>query len=538
MPMGAQPEKRLHANRQFGLFSNKGDKKTSLRRSHYVAGEESPIKKQFHFGHLASPKVVTQPNILHPYGFSENDENCFSREWHKAGRLLRVPKVVMLSTLPAWHLLWKECSIMIPRQVSFTWNAMPISESNPTANWYQFDQWNGNLANEWLSSNGGPVESPWWKMHRDLWDVFEEAAEMLISDRKDPIFCFLPKWIPKSVTMKMREKVGNWYRPNPEREWWQAILPPYFNDVEVRSTVLYPDVESGANLTANSWQGAPVLAAPRCFFGGDVLHMYFGHWATRTSINGRDLFAYQSWPYFPEGIHLGSTIFSPGYLGAALPSFQGARFPWRWNGYPYGYMESDLTGWYAESVASSVNQFKANYWQYRDWHTDIIPYNFSWEEDVNTSAIYINRRKTTEMRFYFGDNDCCDPGCGTICGFCALLGCDGVDTFFRHREDGLASEGTGLKTGELTTTFVSMPELNRAVGETLRPVQMRFNEYYGSIEQGTMNFFANMIASHGLADYGFRLLPDGAKKFLSATAIVEHVKLHFEQQERNKGRRT
>lgn len=122
--MPAQPDKDLHANRRFSVpVSGSGGPKNCFSRGDILTGKTPAA-----FGSDQSMQICID---------GESNPTELPRRWLQAGRVLRVPRTVILSSLPFWTCWWPSAYFYAPRDV--------IGEDLVTGefgNYYYFDQWN------------------------------------------------------------------------------------------------------------------------------------------------------------------------------------------------------------------------------------------------------------------------------------------------------------------------------------------------------------------------------------------------------------
>lgn len=123
--MPADPSKELHANRSHSVPTlAAGDPQNCFSRSDILTGKTPAA-----FGSAQSAAVCSD-------GESTDDPATWPKLWPKKGRLLRVPKCVILSSFPQWTAYWPKSYFFFPRDV--------IGDTGLgfLGNYYYFDQWN------------------------------------------------------------------------------------------------------------------------------------------------------------------------------------------------------------------------------------------------------------------------------------------------------------------------------------------------------------------------------------------------------------
>jgi hypothetical protein len=122
--MPAVPDKGLHANRAYSIPTDDGPKNCYSRTDILTA------KTPAAFGSGQSLEVCTN-------GESQKNPATWPKDWYKKGRVLKVPKTVVLSSFPFWTLYWPKACFYFPRDV--------IGDSGYgfLNNYYYLEQWNG-----------------------------------------------------------------------------------------------------------------------------------------------------------------------------------------------------------------------------------------------------------------------------------------------------------------------------------------------------------------------------------------------------------
>ena len=69
-------------------------------------------------------------------GQSTTDPDTWTKNWYAKGRVLRVPKALILSSFPQWTAYWPGCYFYFPRDV------INNDGFGQLGNYYYFDQWN------------------------------------------------------------------------------------------------------------------------------------------------------------------------------------------------------------------------------------------------------------------------------------------------------------------------------------------------------------------------------------------------------------
>jgi hypothetical protein len=123
---GPDPEHRLHANRPFSVPWTSDRSRNVFSRGDILLGKQKAA-----FGSGQSLGVAASgedPHILatHP------------QKWPNSGKVLKVPKCVILSSLPYWTVYWPSCYFYGPRDII----GQMFTPPNLFGNYYYFDQWN------------------------------------------------------------------------------------------------------------------------------------------------------------------------------------------------------------------------------------------------------------------------------------------------------------------------------------------------------------------------------------------------------------
>lgn len=132
--MPPQPELGLHANRIYSVPWISYGPKNCFSVTDILTGSTPSA-----FGSGQSMAVCMQPEETSlPPGAPEGAAAAtWPKKWHKPNRLIRVPKTVILSSLPFWTLFWPEGYMYAPEDVEEVDTATGI-----LGNYYYFDQYN------------------------------------------------------------------------------------------------------------------------------------------------------------------------------------------------------------------------------------------------------------------------------------------------------------------------------------------------------------------------------------------------------------
>jgi hypothetical protein len=121
--MPPHPDKKLQANRLYSVpWSTKGPQNCMSRKDILDGATQSA------FGSGQSLQICTDED-------EANDPAERPQNWPTAGKVLGVPKVVILSSLPFWTVMWESSYFFFPRDV------IGEDSKGDFGNYYYFDQW-------------------------------------------------------------------------------------------------------------------------------------------------------------------------------------------------------------------------------------------------------------------------------------------------------------------------------------------------------------------------------------------------------------
>lgn len=513
MASGPNPDKKKHANRKYGIAYNGNQGRMSFSRNNHLYNPGHAVVRT-ELGDQQNPSVLAFP-------FSKFDSTNYPHKWHKAMRLRRVPKVLMLSSYIFWFEHWDYCSFIFPNQVSGTSICNPGSAFG---NYYAFSQWNvkpnGTVTNpdqvhadltsgDVFNQVVCVVENPMAKLHAQLMDTFQEVAEALAQDEKDPIYVVIPKWTPKYLAMKARNiTLTDWESTN--KDWHFNSLPSYYF-IQHDGTYYYPDQNSPENTLDFNYTGVPCLACPEPGFGTNVLHMYMGHW-THKLFPTASPFLYESWPFGPPGQMIADTYLGD-YLGFPIETgLNGIRALWRDCGLSFGYMDNtDLVSFYDTFNSAAAANYKSNFYKYRNYATRLFSYDVDWVFPWNPSQLWADQHSFSELVFYFGYDTCCD-----VPRMCT----DNGDMTCEDQAD------SKIRIAKHTFKSPDSPSITDAITSWFPPLRQRVEAYYNSLRPGTEDFYKRMVEDNGLGDYDVAF-DGGASQFTNAGRIIEYARDHF-----------
>lgn len=564
--MPPDPARRLHANRPFSIPWSSNQSKGVFSRSDILTDKQPSA-----WGSDQSLGVAVS-------GENPHIVSTIPQKWFNAGRVLKVPKCVILSSLPEWTLYWPGCYFYGPRDVIGQMFTPPFAFGN----YYYFEQWNYGDPNQQIldtstfSDGNVPLNSPFWSnfnppvpdgskiewtesyfdehnqqpppptdfilpnisppaprfnqiigtvqnnpyysLHQQLMQTFAQAKMILESDPVDPIYVTIPGWLPALYQTRNGFLTKNDEAFNSSHGTGCAITDaaPCYNVWEIPWGPFYPNGKDSRNRADFPCTSVPYLATTDPGFGTNVLHMYVGHACHRYD-NDASIFGWQAWPLQPEGQYLGPT-FSSNYIGANLPYFAGRRNVWRDYGFDYGFLNHGPNGiyqTYGALIQAAADQYKKNFYNYRQFATRLFNYGQSIQVAWQTQNIWMDQKHDCHSTaFYFGL---------TFDEFVAAHTTE--DQWYNDCFDS-PQNPAHLKYAEGIQNFPDSPSLRLAISEFYPPIQQRVNAYYGGIEQGTADLYKLIIKNQGLADfnvqYGGTFQP-----LLDVDALVGYIRDYF-----------
>lgn len=495
------------------------------------------------------------------------------KKWHKKGRCLRVPKCVILSSLPMWTLASAARSYFYaPRAVIGTllgdvtrfgnyymlsqWDEPndPVSTENygiddpnmlSSTFWDQFDPpvpdadkelytsyyddlisnrplsgqnvlGGGDTPSERFSQKVGTLNSVYYTYHQQLLASFTAAKAILESDPNDPIYVTIPVWLPPSLAQKrngslkfQREK-----RKAGRGGECQSIDVVQCNEFkDVAWGPYYPDAESNRNDIDFEGCKVPWLATCNPGFGTNVLHMYAGH--PCVSFTGaRDAFGYQAWPMTSEAWFIGPVIMGT-YLGSPFPFFRGRRTLWRDQGLNYGFLGHGVGGvynYYSGIYAGGAERYKQHFYKYRNFGTRIFNYPSNNTVEWSLENIWKDyKEECPGTRFYFGFS---------FAEYSKAF----ADEDVRYVD--CAAQHNDLRVAEAYVRFPPAQGIREALSHFLPPIRQRVDDYYSGIESGSAGLFASALEANGLSECNVKF--EGAcSVMLDPEALVEYIRAYF-----------
>lgn len=497
------------------------------------------------------------------------------KKWPKAGRCLRVPKCVILSSLPYWVAYWKSGYFYAPRDILGT---LLGDNSTRTGNYYYLDQWNdvdetstdletygiddpsylhsafweqfdppvseedkqaylsyyqdvshGNAptgANTLSGPSTGPsvrysqkvgtINNVYYSQHNQLLASFAIAKAQLESG-PDPIYVTIPGWMNPTIHQKRNGYRNKGIQVRNERRGTgcdsQNAITCYDEDRIEPWAPPYPDVNDPRNQLTFKGCQVPWLASADPGFGTNTLHLYVGHSCVSYQ-PVTDVFGYQAYPFTPEGIYFGPVMLT-NYLGAPLPYFAGMRAIWRDIGYDIGFIgpggAGSVYGWYSALIEAAASTYKRNFWKYRNFGTRIFTYPQSNSVSWDLAKIWNDYKDECDDHVFYFGF--------TFAEWTELV----------SREDQRTTNCPGLlKTAFKTQKFPPAESLREALSYFLPPIRARVDSYYSSIEPGCAQVFQKAIEANDLEQYNVSY--GGAGSFLlDPDAIVAYVREYFEE---------
>ena len=528
--MSENVEKKLHRNRKYSIPTmGDGGPLNSFSRTDFLKGI-SPC----HFGSDQHPDIFVKD------ARSINDQDptplLWPKLWPNQGRLLNVPKCVIISEFICWPEFWEKCEVDFPRDVIGI-----LLTTGDLGNYYYLDQWDRDK--DWKTGSEIQfkeldyryaktilkLQNPYYVRHKKFCKAMESVKNQLESDPNDPIHVIFPEWIPSNKFELERghsTKVGNeWAGWALDTRYWSGqsasevtpnVLGRYTNcDAgdgqngrgRTHQDPDCPNWHSKANVTPD----VPCLLSKTPYFGTNVLHIWLGHWCLNR-IGGSGGTNFETYALSPAGVQIASVILSS-YLGATIPFFDGRRAVWRDLGLNFGYMEGfeGVYNFYSGSVEGAANNFKENFYKYRNFGVRIFPFpKDEWKFPWAVSEIEKDKKWCPAQGFYFGF---------TFDEWAAAASSeDSYAVDFSQNYD-------GLKMSNVVTRFPDSPSVRRAESAFFLPLKTRFEKYYKSIDPGTRQFYEKMIADNNLNEYNVELGKED--EFPEGDDLVSYIRGYF-----------
>jgi hypothetical protein len=504
-----------------GILQNDGDGTRSMRRSQFLWSDRPSAKTKGHtmFGSAQSLDVLQNYDL----GVMKD----YPQDWLKADSLLRVPKVVILSVLANWTLLWKQGVWIFPYDTIGI--NIGVGTRGPTHYWHML-QYNEDpdlgLVNPNIRYRRIVCRwvNPWWNWVQQLGQAFDQAKKTLESG-PDPVFCVVPHWVPRAADFQWRtvpsfphliDHNPNNVPQNPKNHTGDEGV--FYTDFGPIDSSFPVPLDTGNQLDFH-FGGVPCLLSGPPHFGCNVLHLYIGHFAWRTD-PGADLYSYTGWPMVPEGQAYGD-VFLGTYLRADLPAFDGQRREWR----PPGLMADlgfgpDGSGdnlyhdqGYDAICRVQASSYAQNAAKYRNLVTHIFTFPDITPPDFDAGAINADRASLHSFQFIFPYS---------YAYMNATFG--GPDLFYYPYPGDDPTDGFAAK------RVLDPPhdEFLDAVGVQAPPIIGQVQKYYAGIEPGTRQLFRAMVKDINLPQYV--QYKGDCSSLLTADAIVKYVKAYFKDQ--------
>lgn len=520
--MSENVKKKLHRNRIYSIPSMKsGGKRNCFSRSDFLEGR-SHVK----YGHEQHPDIFTTDE-------SKDKPELWTKRWSKAGKLLRVPKVVILSDFIAWPEYWSECVFDMHHEDLVPWftNGIAshytwINQWNVGQPWRVTEQLSGAEDKEFRWNRIiCRATNPYFGQHQALWDAFREAKRILESE-DDPIYVIIPNWMPKEEYQIVTKNHWNYWF-NFDAFWsgdeahgdvmYKGLWHPHcdiFEDGGNRGRI-HPDPDCPYwRSDANNPPRCPTLLSGNPAFGTDVLHIWIGHWCYNWG--GPQHFLYETYPISPAGMQFGSVV-TGGYLGSPVPMLDGARGPWQDARLPCGYSNGGkaIANHYGGLIDSVADEYKSNFYKYRNFATRWFPWTGVWGLPWNVGEMKKDEKWCPSFIFYFGF---------TFADYCAMFGSE--DTYFIDYSDRY-----GIKYGNGMNRGPSAEDMRRGINNVFPVCSSRAEEYYYSLESGSREFFQAWMERCDLGEYNV-VLEEPNDAIFNADGIVEYVRGYFESSHR------
>lgn len=520
----------VHKNRIYSIPEIGDGPRNTFSRTDFLEGR-SPVN--YGSGQHADVFGAVQPS---------DDPRLWPKLWPRAGTLLNVPKVVILSDYIAWPEFWKECCFDFPRQVIGT------GPGGIIGNYYQLHQWNQGIPWRGPSNSAATsadyrfartvadhFQNPSYQEHQRAWYVYREAKRILEEHPTDPIYVVLPNWIPFEAQQKAtRNTWDTWsnddrYNP-PGDECNPSVLDgvvqcDIYTNGSDRGRV-YPDV-NGPNMRSDALSPprVPCLLSQTPYFGCDVLHIWQGHWCQ--SWNSPSFSVYESWPLSPAGTQIGPITLT-NYLGNDFFSaFDGLRQAWSaFVAGAYGYGDSGdefisgRLGYYGGAIDGAAASYKENFWKYRNFGVRLFPWRQEWAIAWRPDEIIKDQKWCPSQQFYFGLS---------------------FEEFARQKagEDSYAVDYShkygGLRFANTWGRFPDSPSIREAVEVFFPPLRVAVDTYYTGLNKGTLRFYELMMERTGLEEFNVKVegrgIPASVPAIDTVDGLVEYVRTYFAEQE-------
>jgi hypothetical protein len=557
----------LHDNRKHSLPRNGG--------KHQVFSRTTPLS-----GKLNTQYGSGQSMAVSQGGVDPSNPETWPKKWPASGRVLNVPKCVILSSFPYWAAWWPAAYFYGPSDVigiSFTTGLI--------GNYYYWDQWNfpdaephdstayssdfNRSQSRWLNQEGyvfddmpgagkkglytdeydalihgaplppqppyginecwqppaerfsqlilGRLENPYYIAHQQCRANFAAAKLILESDPVDPIYVIDAAWCPTKLA-----QIRNAYLTKIHEEFNRA----HGNGPDIADSI--PCYSMNDICWGPSYPDLNNSSNSLPFPGAKVPWLVCGEPGFGTNVLhlyvGHANMAYSpassifDYQAWPLSPE-GSwigPIFNGSYLGAGLPFFKGRRSVWRDAGLDFGYMVHGAAGLYNTTYGPLVQAAA------EDYKRNSLKYR-----KFATKLYTYPQQWAFNWNFQalWGDQK---SDCGATQFY---FGFD-FDEFSNRfsNEDNWYQDLSGYFGGvKIAAHYGNVPDSNAirtAISSFYPPIRTRVEGYYNGIEPGTKDFFDLAIANNGLADYDVSSEGLGAD-IMTTDGIVETVRRHF-----------
>lgn len=565
------PEKGLHANRKHSTPWTSGGPANCMSRSDIL---QIPLQGDGEFKH--------HPTITHwmpgnNIGETGGEKYAHPNIWPKKDKLLRVPKVAILSSLPNWSLMWKKDVLYAPRDVIGQMFTAPFLFGN----YYYIEQWDTIESASLLMSGEYSASDPRWTngsrfdnginagstitagstnfqnanssdhppppltpdmnvdsgvgdysgsrfhqvighitnnvptLHAATMAAGRQASETLASQG---IYLIVPQWMPEQLAQIRNgylTETGERYNSGHGTDCNLTDVVDCYHHWPEPWGPGYPNVNDPRNTLAFQQPTVPWLLNIDPGFGTNCLHMYVGMPMHRYFPDNTP-WAAQAYPLMPEGNYIGPLL-SGNYLGAILPYFAGRRAIWRDYGFDYGYKPgvAAIYNKYQAIVGAAAASFKQNFYKFRGMNTTLNTYPGNlFDFEWKLSEIWNDQKHDCHAtQFYFGYK------------FSDYQKMFSDEDHWYADCSGDPGNPAHLKFADSISNFPDSPSLRAAVKTFLPPIVSRIEEYYNGIKKGTLDYYNYAVQQTGLSDYG--VSAGGPADPTDSDSIIEYVQQYF-----------
>lgn len=552
-----------HQNRRYGIPRN-GGKHMLLSRTPPLTGG-----MKTRYGHRQS---------LGPW--SAGDPTTWPKDWPKAGKVLGVPKCVILSSLPMWTAWWPACYMYAPSDISGQMFTSPFLFGN----YYYFDQWNLNenpiidstrfddrdaranaqfwetgyvfddmagagnkdvYSDEYMKEFLGlpdldpafsindtseppetrfnelvlrRLQNPYYLEHQRLRQNFAIVADRLASDPVDPIYVIDAAWLPYNLY-----QIRNAYLT----KTYQKFNDAHGNGANIVDVIpCYTQIEGpwgpyypNPNDPRNSIDfDSNTVPWLTCDDPGFGTNVLHMYigHACHNYIGSRSIFDMQAWPISPEGTYLGPTFLS-NYTGAGLPAFKGRRAVWRDAGLDNGFTGPNGAVGVYSNYAALVTAAAEQYRQNSQKYRNFKTKWYTYRPNQWAFPWQLNRIFLDQRH-----------DCGATQFYFGFSFEDFANQFSNEDNwyEDLSGYYGGLKVAANYGNVPNTAKLQEAVNVFYPPIRTRVESYYQGLEPGTAQYFQHVLAQNDLPDCEYM----GDNSDLSSVeGIIETIREHFGQ---------